>query len=93
MLAMGKALMLRPALFVLDEPSTGLSPNYVRDVFRKIQKIQRQGTAILLVEQNARVALKYATYVYVFDTGRIVKESPAHALIRDPEIQKIYLGA
>ena len=92
MLAMGKALILEPDLLVLDEPSAGLSPNYVEEVFRKIQAIHEKGISILLVEQNVRVALDHAERAYVFRIGEIVKDGPADALKNDEEIQKIYLG-
>ncbi len=93
MLAMGKAMMVKPALLVLDEPSAGLSPNYVQVVFQKIREIHRQGVSVLLVEQNARVALAFSHRAYVFDIGVIAKEGESRMLMQDPEIQRIYLGA
>ncbi len=92
MLAMGKALILEPDLLVLDEPSAGLSPNYVEEVFRKIQAIHQRGIAILLVEQNARLALMHSDRAYVFQIGEIAKEGKSASLMEDPEIKRIYLG-
>ena len=77
MLAIGRALMLEPELLLLDEPSLGLSPNYVDILFEKIKEINRDGTAILLVEQNARMALEYADRGYVFEIGKIAFQDEA----------------
>jgi len=92
MLAIGRALMLRPKLLLLDEPSLGLSPNYVDTVFEKIKEINREGTTILLVEQNARMALEYADRGYVFEIGKINFEDKAKNLIENDEIRKTFLG-
>jgi branched-chain amino acid transport system ATP-binding protein len=92
MLAIGRALMARPALLLLDEPSMGLSPILVETIFRIVQDINRQGTTILLVEQNARVALRVAHRGYVIQTGRIVLHDTAAALLRSDLVRKTYLG-
>ena len=93
MLAIGRALLTRPKLLMLDEPSLGLAPNLVRDIFRIIETINREsGTAVLLVEQNANQALGVAHRGYVLETGRITLEGPAHELRSNPEVKKAYLG-
>ena len=92
MLAIGRALMARPALLLLDEPSMGLSPILVETIFRIVQDINRQGTTILLVEQNARMALRVAHRGYVIQTGRIVLHDTAAALLRSDVVRKTYLG-
>ena len=92
MLAIGRALMARPALLLLDEPSMGLSPILVDAIFRIVQDINRQGTTILLVEQNARMALRVAHRGYVIQTGRIVLHDDAAALLRSDLVRKTYLG-
>ena len=92
MLAIGRALMARPALLLLDEPSMGLSPILVETIFRIIQDINRQGTTILLVEQNARMALRVAHRGYVIQTGRIVLHDAAGELLRSDLVRKTYLG-
>ena len=92
MLAIGRALMARPILLLLDEPSMGLSPILVDTIFQIIQDINRQGTAILLVEQNARMALRVAHRGYVIQTGRIVLHDAAAALLRSDVVRKTYLG-
>src|SRR5204863_10094349 len=92
MLAIGRALMARPTLLLLDEPSMGLSPILVDTIFRIIQDINRQGTTILLVEQNARMALRVAHRGYVMQTGRIVLHDAAAALLRSDLVRKTYLG-
>jgi len=92
MLAIGRALMSRPRLLLLDEPSLGLAPIIVTRIFRIIQEINGQGTTILLVEQNAKAALSLATRAYVLETGRVVMEGNATALASDPGIKKAYLG-
>jgi branched-chain amino acid transport system ATP-binding protein len=92
MLAIGRALMARPALLLLDEPSMGLSPILVDTIFRIIQDINRQGTTILLVEQNARMALRVAHRGYVMQTGRIVLHDAAPDLLRSDLVRKTYLG-
>jgi branched-chain amino acid transport system ATP-binding protein len=92
MLAIGRALMARPGLLLLDEPSMGLSPILVETIFRIVQDINRQGTTILLVEQNARMALQVANRGYVIQTGRIVLQDSAGALLRSDLVRKTYLG-
>jgi branched-chain amino acid transport system ATP-binding protein len=92
MLAIGRALMARPALLLLDEPSMGLSPILVETIFRIVQDINRQGTTILLVEQNARMALQAAHRGYVIQTGRIVLQDAAAELLRSDIVRKTYLG-
>ena len=92
MLAISRALMARPELLLLDEPSMGLSPILVETIFRIIQDINRQGTTILLVEQNARMALRVAHRGYVIQTGRIVLHDAAAALLRSDLVRKTYLG-
>jgi len=92
MLAIGRALMARPRLLLLDEPSLGLAPIIVSRIFRIIREINQQGTTVLLVEQNAKAALRLAHRAYVMETGRIVMQGEAAALERDPTIKKAYLG-
>ena len=92
MLAIGRALMSRPRLLLLDEPSLGLAPIIVSRIFRIIEEINRQGTTILLVEQNASAALRLAGRAYVMESGRIVMEGKASDLAKDPGIKKAYLG-
>jgi branched-chain amino acid transport system ATP-binding protein len=92
MLAISRALMARPGLLLLDEPSMGLSPILVETIFRIIQDINRQGTTILLVEQNARMALRVAHRGYVIQTGRIVLHDTAAELLRSDLVRKSYLG-
>jgi branched-chain amino acid transport system ATP-binding protein len=93
MLAIGRALMARPKMLLLDEPSMGLAPLLVREIFDIIQEINRQGTSILLVEQNARAALTISNRGYVLETGRIVLEGTGEALLHDPMVIRAYLGA
>jgi branched-chain amino acid transport system ATP-binding protein len=92
MLAMGRALMGRPRLLMLDEPSLGLAPLIVRDIFEIIMGLKKTGVAILLVEQNARAALQAADYAYVMEVGEITTEGPAANLAADPRIIESYLG-
>ena len=92
MLAIGRALMARPRLILFDEPSLGLAPTIVEAVFSIIAGIQREGTTVLMVEQNAYMALKLASRAYVLETGRIVLEGPAHALAENAHVRKAYLG-
>lgn len=92
MLAMGRALMARPKLLLLDEPSMGLAPILVKEIFSIIQQINEQGTTVLLVEQNAKMALSIAHRAYVLETGKIVLNGTGKELINSPEIQKAYLG-
>ena len=93
MLAMGKALMLEPNLLLLDEPSAALSPLLVNNVFEQIKQINQEGTAIVLVEQNARKALAMADRGYVLDTGRDRFSGPGLDLLNDPKVAELYLGA
>ncbi|MDZ7358480.1 MAG: ABC transporter ATP-binding protein [candidate division KSB1 bacterium] len=92
MLAIGRALMLKPKLLLLDEPSLGLSPNFVEIVFDKIKEINKNGTTILLVEQNARMALEYADRGYVFEIGKIAFEDKAKNLLENEEVKRAFLG-
>lgn len=92
MLAIARALLMRPKLLMLDEPSLGLAPLVVREIFRIVQEIHREGTTILLVEQNARLALTLAHYGYVMETGRIVLEGSTEELRENPNVQELYLG-
>jgi branched-chain amino acid transport system ATP-binding protein len=92
MLAVGRALMTRGRLMLLDEPSMGLAPVLVRDIFDTIKEINAQGTTILLVEQNANMALKLASRGYVIETGNIVLEGRSAELAANPEVKKVYLG-
>lgn len=92
MLAIGRALMARPQLLLLDEPSLGLAPMIVRDIFETICQLREQGTTILLVEQNARVALRVADRAYVMETGRIVLQGESDALLTNQEVVRAYLG-
>ncbi|MGJ5675186.1 MAG: ABC transporter ATP-binding protein [Nostochopsis sp.] len=93
MLAMGKALMLEPSLLLLDEPSAALSPILVTQVFEQIQEINRGGTAIVLVEQNARKALEIAHRGCVLESGRDAITGPGQELLNDPKVGELYLGA
>lgn len=92
MLAMGRALMSQPDLLLLDEPSMGLAPIFIREIFDIIQEIQKQGTTVLLIEQNANMALAIADRGYVLETGRIVLEGTGRELLESDEVQKAYLG-
>lgn len=92
MLAIGRALMSRPKLLLLDEPSMGLAPVLVERIFHTVEAINKQGTTILLVEQNANVALEVATRGYVLETGTIVNAAPAEKLREDPKVREAYLG-
>jgi branched-chain amino acid transport system ATP-binding protein len=92
MLAMGRALMARPCLLMLDEPSLGLAPLVVRDIFHAITELRRTGVAILLVEQNARAALQVADRGYVLETGRMTLSGASADLASDPRIIEMYLG-
>lgn len=92
MLAIGRGLMAKPKLLLLDEPSLGLAPFLVKEVFSIVQTIRDQGTAVLLVEQNARMALRAADRAYVLETGSIVVEGPAKELLHADEVRKAYLG-
>ena len=92
MLAMGRALMSRPKLLLLDEPSMGLSPLFVEKIFEVIEFLHKEGTTILLVEQNANLALKISNRSYVLETGKIIKEGQSKELMSDPIVKKAYLG-
>jgi branched-chain amino acid transport system ATP-binding protein len=92
MLAIGRALMSRPSLLMLDEPSMGLAPILVDQIFAIIKELNESGTTILLVEQNARMALSVADRGYVLETGRIVSSAPASVLLNDDAVRKAYLG-
>jgi branched-chain amino acid transport system ATP-binding protein len=92
MLAMGRALMARPKILLLDEPSMGLAPLFVKEIFSIIKDINKSGTTILLVEQNANMALSIANRAYVIETGRITMSGYAKELAASPEIRKAYLG-
>jgi branched-chain amino acid transport system ATP-binding protein len=91
-LAIGRALMARPRLLLLDEPSLGLAPRLVREIFDVIRRINADGVAVLLVEQNARAALALAARGYVLETGRVVAAGASAALAVDPRIRAAYLG-
>jgi len=93
MLAVGRALMSRPKLLMLDEPSLGLAPLVVKEVFRTIESLRQAGVTILLIEQNARAALEVSEYAYVLETGAIALEGPARQLVGDPRVVETYLGA
>jgi neutral amino acid transport system ATP-binding protein len=93
MLAMGKALMLEPSLLLLDEPSAALSPILVTQVFEQIKQINQTGTAIVLVEQNARKALEMADRGYVLESGRDAISGPGQELLNNPKVAELYLGA
>ena len=92
MLAIARALMARPKLLLLDEPSLGLAPQLVETIFTIVQEINRQGVTILLVEQNAHLALGIAHHGYVLETGSVVQSGTGQELLKSPEIRKAYLG-
>lgn len=92
MLAMGRALMSKPRLLLLDEPSMGLAPIFIKEIFNIIVDIQKQGTTVLLIEQNANMALQIANRGYVLETGRIVLSGSGEELLESDEVQKAYLG-
>jgi branched-chain amino acid transport system ATP-binding protein len=92
MLAIGRALMARPRLLMLDEPSLGLAPRIVKEIFHIIDELRKRGGSILLVEQNARAALQVADYAYVLETGEVALEGPASALAQDRRVIDTYLG-
>ena len=92
MLAMGRALMSKPRILLLDEPSMGLSPLFVGEIFKIIEEVSKAGTTVLLVEQNAKKALSIADRGYVLETGKIVKTGKASDLLNDDSIKKAYLG-
>ena len=92
MLAMGRALMSKPRIILMDEPSMGLSPIFVNEIFDIIKSVSASGTTVLLVEQNAKKALSIADRGYVLETGRIVLEGEAQKLLDDESVKKAYLG-
>ena len=92
MLAIGRALMARPKVLLLDEPSMGLAPMMIQNIFNIITEINKTGTTILLVEQNAQQALQRANRAYVLETGKVVKEAKASDLLNDPAVRAAYLG-
>ncbi len=92
MLAIGRALMIRGRLMLLDEPSMGLAPLLVQSLFKTLGEINRSGVTILLVEQNAHLALKYASRGYVLETGSVLLSGPAGELMQDPQVKQAYLG-
>ena len=92
MLAMGRALMSHPKLIVMDEPSMGLSPLLVKEIFKIIRQVNRNGVTVLLVEQNAKMALEIANRAYVLETGKIKMEGEAQELANNIEVRKAYLG-
>ena len=93
MVAIGRALMARPKVLLMDEPSLGLSPKLIDEIADLILKLRASGLSIVLVEQNANLALQLSDYGYVLETGRIVLEGPSNELLRDPQVAKAYLGA
>ncbi len=92
MLAMGRALMGRPRLLLLDEPSMGLAPLFIEEVFATVAQLRREGVTVLLVEQNASAALEVSDRAYVLETGRVVLSGPAAAVAADPAVTAAYLG-
>ncbi|WZB70103.1 ABC transporter ATP-binding protein [Achromobacter xylosoxidans] len=92
MLAVGRALMAKPKLLMLDEPSLGLAPRIVREVFHIVARLRDMGVSILLIEQNARAALQVADYAYVLETGAVTLEGPAAQVAQDPRVVEVYLG-
>jgi branched-chain amino acid transport system ATP-binding protein len=92
MLAIGRALMARPKVLLLDEPSLGLAPLIVKDIFETVERINKEGVTVLLVEQNANLALKLADRGYVIETGRITLSDDAKALAANPKVREAYLG-
>jgi branched-chain amino acid transport system ATP-binding protein len=92
MLAIGRALMSQPRLLMMDEPSLGLAPMIVGDVFRIIEKIRSEGVTVFLIEQNANAALKIADYAFLLENGTIMLEGPGYELLRNPKVKQAYLG-
>ncbi len=93
MVAIGRALMAKPKIMLLDEPSIGLAPLIVEQMFKSIQQIHKEGTTILLAEQNANAALSIADKGYVFENGKIVVEGTSEELFKNEEVRKAYIGA
>jgi branched-chain amino acid transport system ATP-binding protein len=92
MLAMGRALMSKPRLVMMDEPSTGLAPLIVRDIFQIIQRLRDEGNTVLLIEQNAKAALGIADRGYVLEVGKVIVQGPAAHLLANTDVQRAYLG-
>jgi branched-chain amino acid transport system ATP-binding protein len=92
MLTMGRALMAKPQLLLLDEPSLGLAPQVIELIFETVAKINKEGTTILLVEQNAQLALEASHYAYVLETGSVILEGEASKILSDPRVKEAYLG-
>jgi branched-chain amino acid transport system ATP-binding protein len=92
MLAVGRALMTKPNLLLLDEPSMGLAPLLMYEMFRTLKRLNQEGLTILLIEQNARLALRFAHRAYVLDTGEIIAHGESEAIMEDPKVKKAYLG-
>ena len=92
MLAVSRALMSKPKLLMLDEPSLGLAPLVIKDIFEIIQEIKKEGVNILLIEQNAKAALEISDYAYVMETGVITMAGPGKQLLADERVQHAYLG-
>lgn len=92
MLALGRALMSEPKLLLLDEPSLGLGPMIVETLYDTLERLHEDGLTLLLAEQSAQLALEFADYAYVLQTGHTVLEGPASQLENDPQVQKVYLG-
>jgi len=92
MLALGKALMARPSLLMLDEPSLGLAPNVVAEIFKTIQTLPAKGSTILLVEQNAREALRICQRAYVLEVGRVILSGSGQELLHNEEVKRAFLG-
>ena len=92
MLAMGRALMSQPKLLLLDEPSMGLAPIFIQEIFEIIKDIQKQGTTVLLIEQNANIALSIADRGYVLETGKVILSGTGKELLASDEVRKAYLG-
>lgn len=93
MLAVGRALMSRPRLLLMDEPSLGLAPNLVKELYQTIDQIHQTGLTVLVVEQNARLALKLSDYGYVMEVGKVVLQGPSAELAEDEGVKKAYIGA
>ena len=92
MLAIGRALMAKPRLLMLDEPSLGLAPRVIGEIFTIFETLRQSGVSILLVEQNARAALSVADHAYVIETGRVTLQGPGPELLANDEVRRAYLG-